>query len=104
MAKFPFTDLHSFKDYVVFVQICSPDNYPRREGLAANSQWTLDLAFEGLRLGLDEAVQEKGDRMVFVESRHLVEEAHDAYKVGDIRSGFAKLELVQKLLRSVPSQ
>jgi hypothetical protein len=104
MAKFPFNDLHSFKDYVGFVQICSANKFPRREGAAANAQWTLDLAFEGLRLGLNMAVQEKGVRMEFTESRHLVEEAYEAYKTGDIRSGFMKLELVQKLLQNVPSQ
>jgi hypothetical protein len=50
------------------------------------------------------AVQEKGDRIAFAESRRLVEEAYEAYGAGDIRSGFMKLELVQKLLRKVPSQ
>ena len=104
MTKFPFTDLHSFKDYVGFVQLCLPDKFPRREGAAASAQWTLELAFAGLRLGLDMAVREKGDRMEFTESRRLVEEAYDAYKTGDVRAGFAKLELVQKILRKVPSR
>lgn len=104
MAKFPFNDLHSFKDYVGFVQLCSPDKYPRREGAAINAQWTLALAFEGLRLGLDMAVEEKGERPAFTESRRLVEEAFDAYISGDIRSGFMKLEQVQKLLQKIPSQ
>jgi hypothetical protein len=103
-ARFAFTDLHGFKDYVGFVKLCLPDSFPRREGAAADSQWTLDLAFDGLRLSLDMAVQEKGDRIAFVESRRLVEEAYEAYKADDIRSGFMKLELVQKLLRKVPSQ
>ena len=46
MAKFPFTDLHSFKDYVGFVQLCAPNRFPRRDGVSAEEQWTLDLAFE----------------------------------------------------------
>jgi hypothetical protein len=104
MTKFPFNDLHSFKDFVVFVQICSPNRFPLREGTLANTPWTLDLAFEGLRLGLDMAVREKGERREFTESRRLVGEAYDAYKSGDVRSGFTKLEEVQKLLRRVPSQ
>ena len=104
MARFPFSDLHSFKDYVGFVQLSLPNRFPRREGAAASAQWTPDLAFDGLRLGLDMAVQEKGERIEFAESRRLVEEAYNAYKSGDIRSGFAKLEQVQKLLRKVPSQ
>ncbi|MGD0144805.1 MAG: trigger factor [Rhizomicrobium sp.] len=104
MANFPFNDLHSFKDFVVFVQICSATKFPQREGALADTPWTLDRAFEGLRLGLDMAVQEKGERREFAESRRLVEEAYDAYKSGDVRSGFTKLEQVQKLLNKVPSQ
>ncbi|HUO92759.1 MAG TPA: hypothetical protein VMU22_07550 [Rhizomicrobium sp.] len=104
MAKFGFTDLHSFKDYVGFVKLCLPDRFPNREGVRPDDQWTLNLAFEGLRFGLDMAVREKGERREFTESRRLVDEAYDAYKFGDIRSGFMKLELVQKLLRNVPSQ
>jgi len=70
----------------------------------ANTPWTLELAFDGLRVGFDIAVREKGERREFAESRRLVEEAYDAYKSGDVRSGFMKLEEVQKLLRKVPSQ
>lgn len=103
-AKFAFTDLHSFKDYVGFVQLCLPNKFPRREGAAANAQWTLDLAFDGLRLGLDLAVREKGERMEFAESRRLIQEANNADKAGNIHAGFTKLELVLKLLRNVPSQ
>src|ERR1700679_448298 len=33
MTSFPFNDLHSFKDFVVFAQICSPDEYPQRDGV-----------------------------------------------------------------------
>lgn len=104
MAKFGFTDLHSFKDYVGFVKLCLPDRFPHRDGVAAGGQWSLNLAFEGLRLGLNMAVEEKGEQPEFTESRRLIEEAYDAYKSGDIRSGFMKLELVQKLLGKVPSR
>jgi hypothetical protein len=104
MARFGFTDLHSFKDFVGFVQLCAPERFPPREGVGPDEQWTLDLALEGLWFGLKMAVQEKGDRIQFVEARRLVEEAFDAYKSGDVRSGFKKLELVQKLLRKVASQ
>jgi hypothetical protein len=102
--RFGFRDLHSFKDFVGFVKLCAPELFPSRDGYGSDEQWTLDLAFEGLRLGLDMAVREKGERIEFAESRRLVEEAYNAYKGGDVRSGFAKLELVQKLLRKVPSQ
>jgi len=103
MAKFPFTDLHSFKDYVVFVQTCAPDRFRPREGVDPNEQWTLELAFEGLRRGLLMASEEKGERPAFAECRSLVEDAFTHYREGRIREGFFKLEEVQKLLRKIPS-
>ena len=104
MAKFPISDLQSFKDYVVYVQTYLPDRFPRRRAVGPEDQWTADLAFEGLRLGLNMAIEEKGKRVEFAESRRLVDEAYNAYKSGDIRRGFMKLEQVQKLLQKIPSQ
>ena len=102
-AAFPFSDLHSFKDYVVFVQTYLPDRFPPREGVGADDQWTFDFAFEGLRLGLRMAVEEIGEREVFTQGELLVEEAFAAYRDGRVRDGFFKLEELQKLLKKIPS-
>lgn len=104
MAHFPFTDLHSFKDYVSFVYICAPDRFPEREGVEPNERWTLDLAFEGLRYGLSLAAKEKGDLPIFATCRAMVEEAYNHYREGRMREGFFKLEEMGKLLRKLPSQ
>jgi hypothetical protein len=103
-AAFPFSDLHSFKDYAVFVQTYLPDRFRPREGVGAGDQWTLDLAFDGLRLGLRMAVEEKGERDEFTQGKSLVEDAYSAYRDGRVRDGFFKLEELQKLLRKVPSR
>jgi len=103
-ADFAFSDLHSFKDYVVFVQTYLPDRFRPREGAGPEEQWTLDLAFEGLRLGLRMAVEEKGERVEFARGSELVEAAYAAYTDGRKRDGFFKLEELQKLLQRVPSQ
>jgi hypothetical protein len=103
-AAFPFSDLHSFKDYVVFVQTYLPDRFRPREGVGPGDQWTLDLAFEGLRLGLKMAAEEKGERAEFTRGGALVEEAYAAYRDGNMRDGFLKLEDLQKLLKKVPSR
>jgi|SRR5579871_6479228 len=103
-AHFGFTDLHSFKDYVGFVKICAPGKFPAREGVGPEDQWTLELAFEGLRLGLRMAVEEKGKRAEFTQGEQLVEEAYAAYKEGRVREGFFKLEEFQKLLKKVRTQ
>lgn len=104
MAKFPFNDLHSFKDFVVFVRMCAPHLFPIREGVGPDEQWSLDLAFRGLREGLALAVEEKGDKPVFHECERLIEEAYLEYRADNRREGFFKLEEVNKLLKKVPSQ
>lgn len=103
-AHFGFSDLHSFKDYVGFAKLCLPDEFPPREGVGPNEQWTLDLAFDGLRLGLRMAIEEKGEREEFTRGESLVEDAYAAYHEGRVRDGFFKLEELQKLLKKVPSR
>lgn len=102
-AQFGFSDLQSFKDYVGFVKLCAPDDFPVEEWAAPADRWTLDLAFEGLQLGLRMAGEEKGEREEFVYGRELVEQAHAAYRDGRVRDGFFKLEAFQKLLMKIPS-
>ena len=104
MAKFHFTDLHGFKDYVVFVKLCAPDEFPARDGYGPDEQWTLDLAFEGLREGLKMAIEEKGDKPVFAKCRELVGKAYEHYREGKHNEGYFALEEVRKLLRKVPTQ
>ena len=105
MARnFGFSDLHSFKDYVGFVKLCAPDRFPVEDWAGPDDQMTLDLAFEGLRLGLAMASEEKGQRVEFTQGKALVEEAYSAYKEGRVRDGFFKLAQLQKLLKKVPSR
>lgn len=103
-AHFGFTDLHSFKDYVVFVQTYLPDRFRPREGVGPADQWTLELAFEGLRLGLRMAVEEKGERDEFTRGASLVDDSYSAYRAGDMPSGFRKLEELQKLLKKIRTE
>lgn len=105
MARhFGFSDLHSFKDYVVWVQTYAPDRFPAEDWAGPDDRMTLELAFEGLRLGLKMAAEEKGERAEFARGRALVEEAYAAYCDGRVRDGFVKLEELQKALKKVPSR
>jgi hypothetical protein len=103
MTRFSFSDLHSYKDYVVFAQTYLPDRFPNRGGVSQEEQWSLERAFKGLRLGLEMARKEKGELAVFAHCGQLVEEAYVAYSSGDMRKGFFKLEEMQELLKRVPS-
>jgi hypothetical protein len=102
-ADFPFSNLHSFKDFVVFVQTYLPDRFRPREGVGAEDQWTMELAFEGLRKGLRMAAEEKGQRDEFTRGESLVEEAYAAYRDRRVRDGFFKLDELQTLLKRLPS-
>jgi hypothetical protein len=104
MAKFPFTDLHGFKDYVGFVKLCAPDLFPARQGVQPDEQWTLELAFVGLREGLRLSAEEKGPLGIFSECAALIEEAFDAYSVNHVRDGYLKLDAAYNLLKKVPTR
>jgi hypothetical protein len=101
MAEFPFSDLHSFKDYVGFVRLCAPDQFPKRDGVSPQEQWTLQLAFEGLRVGLNLAVQEKGDLPAFAECRLLFDQACSEYQAGRMKEGYFKMGEAKKLLKKI---
>ncbi len=104
MTKFPFTDLHSFKDFVGFVSMCAPNQFPRREGVPIEDQWTLSLAFQGLREGLSRAVEEKGPRAEFGECLKLISEAQEHYEAGREDEGFFALDQAQKVLQRISTQ
>lgn len=104
MAEFPFTDLHGFKDFVIFVQTYLPDRFPYRDGAGPEEQWSLELAFRGLREGLTFARMESGARQIYEKCEKLVAEAYVEYSNGRDREGFCKLEEVNKLLKQVRTQ
>ena len=41
-AKFPFTDLHSFTDYVIYAQTYLPNHFPPREGAGPDEEWSME--------------------------------------------------------------
>lgn len=103
MTEFPFDDLHGFKDFVSYALLYLPDRFPPRAGYGPGQQWTFDLVFEGLRLGLKMAVEEKGDQQIFAECRRLIEEARAAYRAGRPQDGMMKLHEVSCLLDNIPT-
>jgi hypothetical protein len=104
MAPWPFHDLHGFKDYISFVYIRAPDRFREREGYGPDEQWTLELAFEGLRHGLDITAKEKGELPVLEKCRAMVEEAYVHYREGRMREGSFMLQDMAKLIRKLRSQ
>jgi hypothetical protein len=102
MNDFPFSDLHSFKDYVAFVRMCAPDYFPLREG--AGPQWSLDLAFDGLRYGLDLSERNGAKASVIAQCRPLLEQALGCYRANNRPEGFRVMQEMERLLKRLPSQ
>ena len=101
---FGFTDLHGFKDFVVYVLSCAPDLFPEDDWRAPDQQMNLERAFLGLRYGLQLMATEKGESHLLNECRQLVDEALTEYRAGRDHDGQKKLEQVENLLRKVPSR
>ena len=101
---FAFKDLHGFKDFVGSVILCAPDMFPVRDWRGPDEQMNLDRAFIGLRYGLKLTAQEKGDSPLLAKCRELVEEAYALYQGGQDHPGQRKLEEMDKLLMTLPSQ
>ena len=104
MADFGFHDLHSFKDFVSFVRLCAPNDFPTEDYLGPDDQWTLERAFEGLHHGLVIAAAEKGALPAFAVCTNLVNEAYRAYRSGNVRDGFRKLQEIENILGVLPTQ
>jgi hypothetical protein len=104
VAKWPFSDLHGFKDFVGFVKLCAPDAFPLREGVLPEEQWSLDLAFQGLQAGLNLYVPRGRDGAKFAECVALAEVAYGEYQAGRQRDGFAALANLQRMVKSFPSR
>jgi len=104
VAKWPFSDLHGFKDFVGFVKLCAPAAFPLREGVSSAEQWSLDLAFQGLRDGLDLYVPRGRDGARFANCIALAEHAYGEYQAGRRRDGFAALADLQRIVKSIPSR
>jgi hypothetical protein len=103
-AKFPFHDLLSFKDYVVFAQVCLPDRLPHYDWRSPEDQWTLGLAFKGLREGLQLAVREKGPLQIFTDCDRLVTRPMSSTLPVEDGRGSLSWEKVSELLSDVETE
>jgi hypothetical protein len=101
---FGFTDLHGFKDFVSMVITCAPDLFMPYDWLGPDEQLNLGRAFDGLRYGLHLTAREKGELPLLARCSALVEEAYGLYESGQDDPGRRRLEVMEKLLKTLPSQ
>lgn len=101
---FGFSDLHGFKDYVVYVMAYAPNNFPHEDWREHNAQMTLERAFSGLRYGLSLPTHSPHWLSTVSKCRELVDRAYNEYLSGNTRAGQTLLEQVERLLNTVPTR
>lgn len=99
-----FKDLHGFKDFVGFIILCAPDDFPVDDWLEPADQMNLERAFVGLRYGLDLTLTETSRDDVVASCRQLTEAAHAEYQAGRDLQGQRMLEEMDRLLSKLPSR
>lgn len=104
LGYFGFSDLHSFKDYVVYVLSCAPELFPAEDWLKAEEQMNLDRAFVGLELGFQLIAQEGVEPEIITQCRRLTAESCELYKLGQELDGQRCLEQVEEILKKIPSR
>jgi hypothetical protein len=95
-----FTDLHSFKDYVVYVAACAPDLFPEQDPAPRD---TLESAFEGLHYGLMLSESQGANSAVIAKCRELMQTALHHYRAGREREGMLAMEEMSKTIKRLPS-
>ena len=96
-VQFGFNDLHSFKDFVVFAQTSLATGRFRQD----NGPWSPELAFRGLRHGLELAAAEGVPAEVIAECAGLVASAENHFQASNVREGFFALERLNGILKRI---
>jgi len=98
MAKHWCEDLAELIDFIAYVVIYGPDEFPERDFLKPDEQLNLDRAFDELRYGLDCAAKQIRDEAVIGTCRAMLQEAYTHYHEGRTNPGAWKLQEMSRLL------
>jgi len=74
-------DLSDYIDYLVWVILCSPDEFPVEHG----EKLDLETAFQGLRSNLEKFYPKINDTVVTERGNEMFAQAYEHYKSGRIR-------------------
>ena len=89
-------DLEDLRDFISYVVLYSPDEFPQEDYLPVTEQMTLDKAFDEIRRGLailDGRIDDKG-RLARLHS--LIEKSLAAYRRGDDVEGAHLLQAFEQ--------
>lgn len=80
-------DLNALRDFIGYVVLSAPDNFPEEDFLQPDEQMNLDRAFEEMRNAMNLFKPSKMDDAKRKEALSMLEESLHAYRTGDIVKG-----------------
>lgn len=89
----------SFVDFISYVLLSAPNDFPREDYLSGEKQMTLDKAFEELNGGMKFVMAKVKDDIVIAKLQNILDESHAAYRKGDNIKGAHLLQDFERHLR-----
>ncbi|MDQ1133908.1 hypothetical protein QE386_002503 [Pseudoxanthomonas winnipegensis] len=90
--------IDSLYDFIGYVVLCAPDQFPVRDYLPSDAQMNLDKAFDELRRGIDLIEADMVDDARRKQLALLLDQALAAYKAGDEFKGAHLVQDFQGLI------
>jgi hypothetical protein len=91
-------NLRDFHDFIGYVILSAPDDFPKENYLPAEEQMTFKQAFEELHTGLGFVDEKSVGHARKAEMKKMLIDAQQAYVSGDLTEGIDLLARLQKLI------
>lgn len=91
------TSAQELKDFLGYVVLCAPADFPREDFLSDSEQMNLDRAFVELRRGLDFLERKLRSSDDIARLTSILDQSLAAYRSGDKRSGAHLLQDFQDI-------
>jgi hypothetical protein len=91
-------DIDSLYDFIGYVVLCAPHQFPVRDYLPPDAQMNLDKAFDELRRGIDLIEPDMADDAKRKHLGSLLDQALVAYRAGDELKGAHLVQDFQDLI------
>lgn len=88
----------TFVDFISYVLLSAPDDFPHEDYLSDDEQMSLDRAFEELNSGMRFVAAKVKDDAVIEKLRRALNASHAAYRAGDRVKGAHLLQDFEKTL------
>lgn len=98
MTRHRCNNLSELINFIAYVVLYGPDEFPKREWHKPDEQLNLERAFDELRYGLSCVAAKMGELPTISTARGMLEEAYTHYREGRINPGAWKLQEMSQVL------